>query len=247
MSEKKIAANWCVYMHENRFNGKKYIGITGQKPEKRWLNGKGYKRCPLFYRAICKYGWGTFKHEILYTDLTEVEAERLEADLIAKYQTADLEHGYNLAAGGKTNSGFHRTDEFKAKLSRSRKGVYAGENHVFYGTHRSEETKNKIRDAQIGKPKNKATCLKMSESAKRRWSAKNATEQREHFRQMYSGGNSAVAKCVMCTETGMMYPTIREAARSLGIDETTISRCCRGQRKTAGGWHWEYAEVSKDA
>ena len=29
-------------MHTNIINNKKYIGITHQKPERRWKNGKGY-------------------------------------------------------------------------------------------------------------------------------------------------------------------------------------------------------------
>lgn len=103
--------NWCVYMHENRVNGKRYIGITSQKPTRRWANGNGYKHCPLFYHAIQKYGWDAFKHEILFTELTQEQAERLEMDLIEKYETQNTEKGYNLAEGGETNKGFHRTEE----------------------------------------------------------------------------------------------------------------------------------------
>ena len=34
---------WTVYMHVNKINGKKYVGITSQKPEERWKNnGIGY-------------------------------------------------------------------------------------------------------------------------------------------------------------------------------------------------------------
>ena len=49
---------YCVYKHENIINHKVYIGITCQKPEYRWgHDGCNYKECPIFWRAIQKYGW----------------------------------------------------------------------------------------------------------------------------------------------------------------------------------------------
>ena len=38
------------------------------------------------------------------------------------------------------------------------------------------------------------------------------------------------------------YLSIRDAQRATGIDATTITKCCSGyfQRKTAGGYKWEY-------
>lgn len=45
---------YSVYMHTTP-NNKKYIGITKQKPVKRWQNGGGYKNQPLMWKAIKKY------------------------------------------------------------------------------------------------------------------------------------------------------------------------------------------------
>ena len=62
--------NYKVYIHRNKINGKVYIGITKQKPENRWRNGKGYKQNIKFYRAIEKYGWNNFEHIVLVDNLT---------------------------------------------------------------------------------------------------------------------------------------------------------------------------------
>ena len=56
--------NYCVYKHTSPSN-KVYIGITSQEPERRWQNGYGYATQQLFWRAIQKYGWDNFKHEII--------------------------------------------------------------------------------------------------------------------------------------------------------------------------------------
>ena len=76
---------YAVYCHTNKINGKKYVGITGNKPEYRWKNGLGYQNHPHFFAAIKKYGWHNFWHEVLYTGLTKAEAEEWETKLIKEY------------------------------------------------------------------------------------------------------------------------------------------------------------------
>lgn len=46
-------AQYCVYCHKNKLNDKRYIGMTGISPTKRWgHNGANYRLCPRFYKAI---------------------------------------------------------------------------------------------------------------------------------------------------------------------------------------------------
>lgn len=90
---------WCVYVHIAP-NGKKYVGITSQKPEKRWKNGKGYKHNDHFNLAINKYGWNNFQHIILFDNLEGEEAERLETLIIALVRTHINKFGYNKTFGG---------------------------------------------------------------------------------------------------------------------------------------------------
>jgi hypothetical protein len=38
------------------------------------------------------------------------------------------------------------------------------------------------------------------------------------------------------------YPCTWEASRQTGVNESSISRCCRGERKSAGGYVWRYKD-----
>lgn len=48
----------------------------------------------------------------------------------------------------------------------------------------------------------------------------------------------SLSTVVLCVESGVVYPSNSEASRRTGIARTSISACLRGERKTAGGFHW---------
>lgn len=95
-----------VYKHTNRINGKVYIGITKNRPNKRWKGGEGYRLVKGdFYKDIQKYGWRSFDHEVLFKDLPYDEAIKKERELVIKYKSNNPEYGYNQTQGGR--SGIH--------------------------------------------------------------------------------------------------------------------------------------------
>lgn len=95
--------NYTLYLHINKINKKKYVGITSQKPETRWgNNGCGYKG-QLFYNAIVKYGWDGFEHIILKENLSEKMALWLEHKCIKHYKSLINQNGYNVAEYGSLN------------------------------------------------------------------------------------------------------------------------------------------------
>lgn len=92
-------------------NNKKYIGQTIRNYNIRWNEHKRHSNeqsCKLynchFYRAIRKYGWDSFKWEILETiecenlkDLRK-QLDLLEIEFISKYDS--FKNGYNSTPGG---------------------------------------------------------------------------------------------------------------------------------------------------
>lgn len=95
----KIIKPYCVYKHTFP-NNKVYIGITSNRPTKRWDCGRGYRQQPVMNNAIHKYGWNNIKHEILYSNLTEDDASNKERELIKEYNSTNILFGYNIAEGG---------------------------------------------------------------------------------------------------------------------------------------------------
>lgn len=54
------------------------------------------------------------------------------------------------------------------------------------------------------------------------------------------GISKAKMKPCICIETGKIYPSVIEAAKETSLHKASISRCCRGERKSYANTHWKY-------
>ena len=142
--------NYKVYVHENKINHKKYIGITRKEPYKRWgRKGVGYRKNTYFWNAIKKYGWDNFSHEVWLINLTGEEANEMEKVLIKVFKSNQKKFGYNMAEGGaytgptreetreklsKLNKGKKLSEEHRRKVSEHHADV-SGKNNPMYGVH----------------------------------------------------------------------------------------------------------------
>ena len=136
---------YCVYVHTNKANGKRYVGITSMIPEKRWANGHGYRSNVLFYRAIQKYGWESFEHSVLFDGLTRKEAYVKEIELISTFNASNPQFGYNIDKGG---NGSNRISEAtREKLRQAGKRTAA--EHPEMGIRLGEYAKNHRRENSL--------------------------------------------------------------------------------------------------
>lgn len=228
-------------------NGKRYIGITCQKPvEKRWYStGSGYHTCPKMWNAIQKYGWQNVEHVILYEHLPQAMAEAAEMRLIKEYDS--IANGYNVDKGGNV-CGSH-SEETRAKISRANKGKIVsevtreklrnrepltGSKNPFYGRHHSEQTKRQHSEFMKGNQYNKGHHH--SEEFKRMKS--------EQMKAKYqNGGNPRCRKVIAssCNSDGVIeFHSLREAAQKLGCSLATIYNKIVNHQEYKG-YFWRYA------
>lgn len=111
---------YIIYCHTNKINNKKYIGQTKQSISRRWgKNGSEYLRKgnDHFKKAILKYGWDNFTHEILFTNLTREQANKKEKELIMLYNSNNQDFGYNMTEGGNSNTLTKEQKELRKQLN----------------------------------------------------------------------------------------------------------------------------------
>lgn len=216
---------YTVYQHIFP-NGKRYVGVTRNRVEKRWgYRGSNYKS-QIVGRAIEKYGWDNIRHEVFAVCDTKEQAERLERWLVKRFDTTNPAHGYNVLPGGDVSAN-DATPEMRYKLGNGSRG-----------RRRTEEEKRKISDGckrAFNRPESNG-CF-----------GKKASEKtKEKMREAHA----YIAKPVDCyTKDGKFvcrFRTINEAAQFVGgagSSVCAISRCCRHlpKYKTAKGYVWEYA------
>lgn len=214
-----MMGEYSVYMHVNKINGKRYIGITSQTPSSRWKGGLGYKKQRRFFSAIVSYGWNNFDHIILRDNLSKEEAEKMEFELIQEYHSNDLRYGYNIENGGVTNK---LSDEQKEHLR-----------HINLGKHHSPETRKKMSDASMGASRAWLTGRHLTEETKKKMSASRSGAKNPRASKVYQfnlEGNLIA-----------MYSCMNDAKKALGVRATAhISQCCCGMRNKAYGFRWSY-------
>lgn len=220
--------NYTVYKHTSP-DGRVYVGITSQKPTSRWQSGNGYKGNSYFTRAINKYGWENFSHEILFENLSRDEAVKIEIELIAKYKSNQRKYGFNISSGGESKSGTTISQKQKDIISAANKGKIVSEEtrkRLSAASKRRWQDSNFVEHMRIintGK-NNKMYGVKLSDEDKKKRNAKSVLQ--------YSINGEFIRSFI----------SIRQANEMTGVHRSDLSNCCKGIFKQAGGFIWRYAE-----
>ncbi len=214
-------SKFYVYKHTSPY-GKVYIGITCKKPERRWLKGYGYRKNKHFHDAIEKYGWDNFKHELIFSGLSQDDAYKKEVELIAKYNSNNKLYGYNISSGGDGANGCYFSEERKEEYRK----MFSGENNPFYGKRHDKETIQKIKDSRVNKNWNYFEGHHHSEEFK--------IYKSKQMHEKYSNGNNPRAKVVIeynkeCNELNR-YFSLCDCSRKTGISKGYISRLCHNDK-----------------
>ena len=136
-----------IYKHTSP-SGKSYIGQTYQKIDTRWRGGKGYKACTLLNRAVEKYGWENFSHEIIdeinFVDIKVLN--QLEEKYIIELNTLSP-NGYNLKTFGDNKLVSKETRDRNREATLIQFEI---KGHPMQGKKHTEEAKKNMSLASMG-------------------------------------------------------------------------------------------------
>lgn len=127
-----------LYLVEHTASGRCYVGWTSKSPEVRWAAHINYARSvrkTYFHKAIHHYGREAFAWTSVQHFDSDHEAMHAEVDWISCMRAFGVDL-FNLTDGGDGIPGHRHSDETRAKMRRVM----------------SEETKAKLRAANLGKP-----------------------------------------------------------------------------------------------
>ena len=255
---------FLVYKHTDP-EGKVYIGYCCGDLKKRWAAGNGYRTNHRFTEAIKKYGPENFAHEIIADGLTFAEALDLERKLILQYDSTNPEKGYNITLNKEYENPRHYT-VYTLQSPQGKQYVgYTGSAPEKRWKRGTAYKRNFLLWQDIEYFGWDSFCIMLNAVNLDIFSARNfeyylirrfdLTNPEKGYNQNYGGfsakrrldtdGENPVkqhghphSKAVKCVETGIVYPSIREAARKTGLIATHICDVIKGTRATTGGYHW---------
>lgn len=204
---------------------------------------------------------------IIINHLNEEEAFDMEKELIEQYRK-DGQPLINIQNGGHmppNAKGIKRSEETRLKMSKNMKYYY--ETHpeqrklqsenmkLFFQTEAGKEFQSKSiesRKTEKFREKQSEICKKVNntnEYKKRQSEVAKRTWQSDKYLKSHSGANNCRAQGVRQYDLEhdfiAEYPTMTEASKNTGISVAKISLVAKKQRKTAGGFIWEYVNDKK--
>lgn len=233
-----------VYIHTNKINNKKYVGITNN-PKVRWKQGGSeYRGDTHFYRAIQKYGWNNFNHEIVCIFYNRFMAGELEKYLIKLYNTMNSKYGYNGTSGGE--SVCILAEHVKQRMSESstkKKPIICLETKKIYKSIAAAQK-------EYGQGATISDCCNGHHQTAGgvHWMFLEQYKQTDPstIKNIINAPllNDLKKKKVICLETNKIYSSISEANSLLKCSRGNIKDVCLNinNRKTAGGYHWMFYE-----
>lgn len=237
-----------IYKITNKVNGKCYIGETKKdEPTKRWKQhintisrGVG---CPALGSAVKKYGIENFEFKVLIICFDE-DRFIYEKEYIKKYNTYG-ENGYNMTYGGEGGGfiGKKHSEETK-KLIKERN---SGKNHPQFGIKKSPEEVKRMSERMKGEKNpnfGKKYTKEELEKRKRNYETKPEIKQKiskslVEFYKTKKGSCKTVEQYDLDGNLLNTYYSISEAARSINISTSVLSRTCNHPTYTAGGFKWK--------
>lgn len=205
---------YSIYVITNTINGKQYVGYTSKNIHERWRRhvADSKQEYQSMYDSPLQSDIRKYGEDVFVCHVVETTHDKSLAIKMEDIVTEEL--NTIIPNGYNRIIGYHseHTEETKKKISENKKGR----------TH-SEETKRKISESISGE--NHPNYGKhLSEETKKQISLKNS-------------------KPVMCVETGVIFMSLTDASEWAGLKSvTSISECCAGRQKTAGGYHWMWLE-----
>ena len=238
-----MAERYKVYILTCKANGKKYIGMTKRRLSARWSRGEGYAKQEEIYADIQKYGWDGFEKESIIDGVDQLEAAKIERELVEKHDTTNPQKGYNKTLGGEILGGHYWLESTLQERSESKKGnknPNYGRKGTFSGRKHTDEAKKKISESskrRCESQKYREKQLHQLEEARRniKWTKEKRERQRKSAKECMS------KKCV-CITTGETFTSATEAAKKYGTTSSNIARACRGERTHALGMEFKYLE-----
>lgn len=181
--------SWSVYKHTSP-SGKVYIGITHLTPTVRWgKEGNHYSKKTIFYKAIQKYGWENFSHEILFHNCSEQLAKALEIAFIRFYKEKNL--SYNMTIGGEghnlgVNSSSSEYRTLVSRLYRKNHPDYDKEQYEKHKEHKKAAARNYYQNNREKVLNHKKSSLEIKEKTRLRaaeWRRKHPDYMKEYMKK----------------------------------------------------------------